>query len=275
MDRRLAKPASHDNEVCLNCVTSFDLDSSILKHNGDYDTIKQPQPQRKIMVFFSDDQIYYTFEVLSSSNNVILVSNEHSRRSSLFQLRGENDIIGSDIQLLGAKLEIKDLETNRRYFVRVSSENSLMGTGVSIGTEPSSEIPRTYPSPPVGATVTVKDMHSVIVDWSTVRNDLPINSYKVECFTRSHVISESKSFFGSHEVIELDSTGLDVWGGTFFLYFGSPSAKMPGFVKVNPGQNFMISSKDLKQTLLNHFQRCLKAVFINLKALGCRISVKS
>lgn len=74
---------------------------------------------------------------------------------------------------MGAKLEIRDLETNRRYFVRASSEKSLMGTGVSIGTEASSEIPRTYPSPPVGANVTVKDMHSVIVDWSTVRNDLP------------------------------------------------------------------------------------------------------
>lgn len=37
--------------------------------------IKQLQPQRKIMVFFSNDQIYYTFEVLSSSNSVILVSN--------------------------------------------------------------------------------------------------------------------------------------------------------------------------------------------------------
>lgn len=45
--------ATHDNEVCLNCVTSFDLDSSILKYNGDYDTIKQLQPQLFTITYWS------------------------------------------------------------------------------------------------------------------------------------------------------------------------------------------------------------------------------
>ena len=47
--------ATPDGEVCLNCATSFDLESNILKYNGDDNRMKQLQPQRKIMIFFCDD----------------------------------------------------------------------------------------------------------------------------------------------------------------------------------------------------------------------------
>ena len=56
------------------------------------------------------------------------------------------------MKLLGTKLEMRYLETNQRHLVNASSENSLMGTGMSKGTEPSSEITRAYLLPPLGAT---------------------------------------------------------------------------------------------------------------------------
>lgn len=62
-------------------------------------------------------------------------------------------------------------------------------------------------------------------------------------------MSKSKSFFGSQEVVELDSTGLGTWGGYYTFYFGPPSIQLPGDVQVNPGQAFMITSRDLTKYL--------------------------
>eukprot|EP00957_Ditylum_brightwellii_P064285 4878520-Ditylum_brightwellii.AAC.1 len=199
------------------------------------------------MVYFSDDDITYMFTVVTASSNKIIVSGDHIRSSSLGLMKSSSgSMSGSDLALLGSEYVISGLEAGRRYFVRVSAENSEMGPGLPTPTYPPSEIPMDVPSPPLKAFLHIVDKHTLQIDWSDSHLNNPgITSYTVECFTKSSHASTSLSFFGSQGIVDLDSSGLGITGGSFTLYFGDISVELPGTVEVVNGLDYVTTTTDL------------------------------
>ena len=166
-------------------------------------------------------------------------------------MNGRGGNVGStDLTLLGAEYLIQGLEPNERYYVRVSAENGEMGTGLPQTTVPSSEIPRSAPSPPSLASLSIVDKHTLQVEWEGHHSDDDarplIDSHTVEYFTRSNEVGPTFSFFGTPEIVELDSIGLGLTGGWFHLYFGDEDTlALPGTVEVAPGMTSVATTEDL------------------------------
>ena len=146
------------NRLCNDCVTSFNIDTHTFSYVGNDSTVNQLITQRKIAVYFSDDKISYTFEIMSASKTQINVFPDHKRRKSIQQnsILSESGFLGgSDLYLLGIEYKIDNLVTGYRYFVRVSAENNEMGSGIPVLTYPSSEIPHSAPIPPYDVKLSV------------------------------------------------------------------------------------------------------------------------
>ena len=237
--------------LCSNCVTAFDAETNALTYSGDATMRRHLIPQRKIMVYFSDDNTSYLFKIVAASTTQIQVDADHLRASSLESMNGRGGNVGStDLTLLGAEYLIQGLEPNERYYVRVSAENGEMGTGLPQTTVPSSEIPRSAPSPPSLASLSIVDKHTLQVEWEGHHSDDDarplIDSHTVEYFTRSNEVGPTFSFFGTPEIVELDSIGLGLTGGWFHLYFGDEDTlALPGTVEVAPGMTSVATTEDL------------------------------
>ena len=120
----------------MSCVTNFDLATNTFSYTGDEVAANLLQPQRRIMVYFHDDAKAYLFSVLSATSSTIHVSNQHLRVSSLSNMLDLNNSIGSNLKLMGSTYIIDGLDTGGTYYVRVSSENGVMGTGKFVSTMP-------------------------------------------------------------------------------------------------------------------------------------------
>ncbi|KAL9181119.1 hypothetical protein ACHAXT_009924 [Thalassiosira profunda] len=236
--------------VCSSCVSAFDLATNTFTYTGDEVTAQLLVPQRKISVFFHDDSEPYTFSVVSATASTITVSSNHLRVLPLGDMQDQDSGIGSPLDLLGTTFVIDGLETNRAYFVRVSSENGEMGTGKAIATEPSKQTPRGFPKPPSTASVSVVDKNTLNVTWSSDAQltDPAIQAYKVERFRKSNAASSASfSFFGEQEVVELATIGLGLTGGSFHLYFGELDASTNVFLgtaKANAGLSYVETHAD-------------------------------
>ena len=235
--------------LCVSCVTDFDLRSNKFSYNGNEVMAKLLVPQRKIMVFFSDDNIHYQFVVTSASATAIYVSDQHLRVASLERMKGKNSDESSDLNLMGAKYIIDNLTSGKAYYIRVSSENGL-GTGKSVATKPHQEIPRGFPHAPNNVAISVKDEHTLELSWSnsTYRNNPEIQAFKVERFCRSDAASTASfSFFGEQEVVEFSSIGLGISEGTFTVYFGDldTSNRVLGHAKAVAGLKFVETFVDM------------------------------
>ncbi|KAL7514942.1 hypothetical protein ACHAXN_013076 [Cyclotella atomus] len=236
------------SRLCTLCVGSFDLSTNTFTYSGDTDIAKLLIPQRKIMVYFSDDNTHYLFSIVSATPSVIIVSEHHLRVSSLQTMMSQNGSASSDLDMMGAKYIIRGLDTGTTYHVRVSSENGE-GTGRSVATNPHHETPRGFPRAPSDVAVNVKDKNTLEVSWSnsTYTNDPDIQAFRVERFCRSDAASSvSHSFFGEQEVVEFSSLGLGLVDGTFTVYFGDFSSKVfLGHVKTANGLNYVETIVDL------------------------------
>lgn len=143
------------------------------------------------MVYFGDDRLSYTFEVVSASYSKMVVSDGHLRTSSanLSILQNIDGITGgSDLELLGAHFTIGDLENGSQYFVRVSASNSALGTGEPVMTKPMSASPESIPKPPVpNPRLRVVDKSTLQVDLSRINSrGIHLHSFIVDVFyTRS------------------------------------------------------------------------------------------
>jgi len=236
--------------LCEKCATSFDIGSNTLAYSGNSDTMKVLSNTQRIMVFFSDDNKFYLFYVLSATASEILVSSQHLRQVSLVSMKAMSDNgEGSDLITLGAEFTIGGLVNGVRYFVRVAAENSEMGSGLPVPTMPSSEMLRGAPSSPSGATLSVIDKNSLQVDWDFIAQDSSNSLVTIESFTKSDVLSASNSFFGTQEIVVLDTVGAGVTGGFFALSFGHPTRKLPGTVTISKGAKAASSSFDLTPLL--------------------------
>ena len=132
------------------------------------------------------------------------------RNSSIFS--------GSDLDLVGREFYINELETGSEYCVRVAAKNSIMGTGPPTATSPSTAIPQGFPKPPGQVSMSIADESTLHIEWEDGDDaDADIDECIVELYTRSTISSSSGSFHGSQEVIELNSLGLGITGGTFHL----------------------------------------------------------
>ena len=235
--------------LCDSCVSDFELSTNKFSYNGDEVTAKLLLPQRKIMVFFSDDDTYYQFFVTSATATTITVSDRHLRVASLQSMKGKNGGEFSNLKLMGAKYIIDNLVSEKTYYVRVSSENGL-GTGKSIATMPYRETPRGFPHPPHNVQISVKDKNSLELSWSdiTYQNNPEIQAFKIECFCRSDAASTASfSFFGEQEVVEFSSIGLGISGGTFTVYFGDLdiSSKILGHAEAVAGLSYIETVVDM------------------------------
>ena len=74
---------------------------------------------------------------------------------------------------------------------------------------------------------------------------MSILSYEIECYTKSTKTSASSSFFGTQEVMLLETDSLGITGGSFALSFGTPTFELPGEVDIIHGSDFITSSHDL------------------------------
>lgn len=247
--------------LCSNCVSSFDAETNTFTYSGDDAMQRRLHPQRKIMVYFSDDNTAYLFKIVSASNAQIKVDADHLRASSLESMNSRSGNVGAtDLTVLGAEYLIEGLDPNERYYVRVSAENGEMGTGLPQETLPASAIPRAAPPPPFSASLSVVDKHTLQVEWegssSSSSNDssnhhtlIDVDSYTVEYFTQSHEVGPTFCFFGTPEIVELDS-GLGLTGGWFHLYFGDEATlALPGTVEVVPGATVVATTQDLTPLL--------------------------
>jgi len=264
----MASAAADDDDnpsapLCSNCVSAFDVETNTFTYSGDSVMQRRLLPQRKIMIYFSDDNTSYLFKIASVSSAQIQVTADHLRASSLESMNGRGGNMGAtDLTVLGAEYLIQGLDPNERYYVRVSAENGEMGTGLPQPTLPTSEIPRSAPSPPVLASLSVVDKHTLQVEWETGSSSgggngtsnsthhAPVDSHTVEYFTRSREVGPTFSFFGTQEIVELDSTGLGLTGGWFHLYFGDEATlALPGTVEVVPGITTIATTRDLTPLL--------------------------
>ena len=252
--------------LCSSCVSSFDTETNTFTYSGDSTMQRRLLPQHRIMVYFSDDNTAYLFKIVSATTTQIEVDADHLRASSLESMNSRGGNVGAtDLALLGAEYLIQGLDPNERYYVRVSAENGEMGTGLPQETLPASAIPRSAPPPPLSASLSVVDKHTLQVEWesniSSAGNTgstgssnhhtlVGVESYTVEYFTRSHEVGPTFSFFGTPEIIELDSSGLGLTGGWFHLYFGDEATSaLPGTVEVAPGATFVATTQDLTPLL--------------------------
>eukprot|EP00956_Cyclotella_meneghiniana_P022416 scaffold42451_cov66-Cyclotella_meneghiniana.AAC.3 len=231
------------SRICALCVTDFDLFTHTFSYNGDEDMATLLIPQRKIMVFFSDDNTHYLFSIISASSSAITVSDKHLRVSSLHNMKNKAGNASSDLDILGANYIIGGLIAGKTYYVRVSSENGE-GTGKSIATNPHHETPRGFPAAPNDVTVGVKDKNTLEVSWSdsSYKNNPDIQAFRIERYCKSDAASSvSFSFFGEQEVVEFSSVGLGLTGGSFIVYFGDfdTSSVFLGHAKTTNGQSYV------------------------------------
>ena len=214
--------------------------------------MKRLLPNRNIMVYFKDDGKPYQFTVLSATSTTIHVSSNHLRVSSLWGMQNEDGQSGCDLDVIGTTYTIDGLYSGRAYHVRVSSENSAVGTGKAVATEPAFLIPIGFPSPPSSASVTVADKHTLKLSWSedARTNDPSVTGYFVEWWSRADSTTTS-SFFGRQEVIQLSTRGLSLVGGTFSLYFGGFDAhtRVLGTAKTSNGLSYVVTDTDMTPLL--------------------------
>jgi hypothetical protein len=198
--------SSASSEVCVSCVTKFDLSTNSFSYTGNEVTANMLQPQRKIMVYFHDDNKAYLFSVLLATSSTILVSNQHLRVSSLSSMLDAQNGSGSNLEILGASFIIDSLDVGGTYYVRVSSENGAMGTGKFVETMPRKRRLIGFPYPPSSIFVDAADKNTLTVSWSSdaYLNNVDIEGFKIERFCKSVSASiASSSFFGEHEVVQL------------------------------------------------------------------------
>jgi len=204
------------------------------------------------MVYFEDDGKAYLFTVLSATSSAIHVSSKHLRVSSLWGMWNEDGQSGCDLDVIGTTYTIDGLDSGRAYYVRVSSENSAVGTGKAISTEPAFLIPIGFPSPPSSASVTVVDRHTLNLSWSedARTNDPSITGYFVEWWSRADSTTTS-SFFGQQEVVQLSTRGLSLVGGTFRLFFGdfNSHARALGTASTSNGLSYVVTDTDMTPLL--------------------------
>ncbi|KAL7442689.1 hypothetical protein ACHAXH_009869 [Discostella pseudostelligera] len=243
------------SRVCTSCVNDFDVMTNTLTYAGSEVTAKVLSPQRRIMVHFHDDNESYLFSVLSATASTITVSKQHIRMASLNNMRGSDGGTGSNLDILGTTFVINGLTSGRSYHVRVSSENGEMGTGKSVKTIPSKEIPRGFPLPPSAASVRVVDKNTLNVSWSSDSHtkDPNIQAFKVESFRKDIAArSSSLSFYGEQEVVKFSTSGLGIVGGTFKLFFGELDDSTKIFLSIANARNgidFVETTYDLSPHL--------------------------
>ncbi|KAL3797523.1 hypothetical protein HJC23_009887 [Cyclotella cryptica] len=244
------------SRLCSSCVSHFNLSTNTFAYNGDEVIAKLLIPQRKIMVYFSDDKTHYLFSIVSVTASTITVSNKHLRVLPLHDMKSQDGVTSSNLEIIGTRYIIDGLLTGTKYYVRVSSENGQMGTGKSVSTAPHHETPRGFPLAPGDVTVSVTDKHTLSVSWSnsTYLNDPDIKAFKVERFCKSDATSSaSVSFFGEKESVEFSTVGLGLVGGTFTVYFGGFDSLrvVVGHAKATNSLNYIETLADLTP----HLQR--------------------
>eukprot|EP00985_Skeletonema_marinoi_P002205 scaffold893_cov143-Skeletonema_marinoi.AAC.9 len=246
---------SASSEVCVSCVTNFDLATNTFSYTGDEVAANLLQPQRRIMVYFHDDAKAYLFSVLSAASSTIHVSNQHLRVSSLSNMLDLNNSIGSNLKLMGSTYIIDGLDTGGTYYVRVSSENGVMGTGKFVSTMPPKRRLTGFPQPPTSASVDAADKNTLTLSWSSdaYLNNHDIEGFKIERYRKSAAASSSSSsFFGEQEIVKFSTLGLGLTGGSFQLYFGdfdTSTHVLLGSAEMEDGLNNACTHNDMSAHL--------------------------
>ena len=246
---------SASSEVCVSCVSSFDLSTNTFSYAGNEVAANMLQPQRRIMVYFHDDDKAYLFSVLSATSSTIHVSNQHLRVASLWSMLDVDNINGSNLELMGATYIINGLDTGGTYYVRVSSENGAMGTGKFVETMPPSRRLSGFPHPPTSASVDAADKNTLTVSWSSdaYLNNPVIEGFKIERFRKSMAASTaSSSFFGEPEIVQFSTLGLGLTGGSFEVYFGdfdTSTHVLLGVANMEEGRNYASTHVDMTSYL--------------------------
>ncbi|KAL7444023.1 hypothetical protein ACHAXM_009254 [Skeletonema potamos] len=234
---------SASSEVCIACVTSFDVTTNTFRFTGNEVAANMLQPQRRIMVYFYDDAKAYLFSVLSATSSTIHVT-KHLRVSSLSSM-------GSNLELMSSTYIINGLDTGRTYYVRVAAENGAMGTGKFVETMPPKRRLTGSPHPPTSAYVDAADKNTLTVSWSSdaYLNNPDIEGFKIERFRKSASAStSSSSFFGEPEIVQLSTLGLGLTGGSFQVYFGdfdTSTHVLLGTAKMEKGRNYAETHVDM------------------------------
>jgi len=251
--------------ICQSCVTSISFVYSanptvVITYDDTIptttDRLRKLQTGYRVGIITSDDNVPYTFVIANASA---------SATSFIVRDAGWRELdfssgVGVDLYLLGAEFEIEDLTPGIPYFVRVAAENNdgvcsndmhfIGECGSFIRTSPSSIIPREAPDVPTQVKATVVDATSVSVSWRQPLSTSPIESYRVDAFTRSSSATAAQSsFFGDLDVQMLSTVSSDVRWGTFTLAFDAFSVALPGTVNAFNRLRYFNTSEDLTSFL--------------------------
>ena len=239
-------------KVCFACVTSFDIESNLFKLKGAVNIQNMLSGHRVISIYFSDDQVYFQFLVMEASQSEIRVAPTHIRARSLQAMTSIDGLVmGADIDLLGREYEIQGLSQGSTYFVRVSAQNGAKGTGKNVNTIPFSATPRStlqFAKPPE-LTVVNKNTLQVNLSGTIPYLSTDIISFKAERFTRNKKENLQGTPFGIQHIVSLDSVGLGLTGGTFFLTAGDFTLILPGEIEVKRGSDIVKTFDDLSPYL--------------------------
>ena len=235
--------------ICSACITSFDSHNGTFFYNGNIDLMKILVPQRTISVYFYDDDYHYQFVVKAASTSQIKVQQHHFRVGSSIEMKNESGYNNVDLYMIGAEFNIQNLTEGERYYVRVSAENSEMGTGQPVACLPEYEVPRGASKMKGQFKLSTIDKHTLEVDWSDVMiiGGNKFTSVLIELFSKSERASEDLSFFGAQEVVEIDTAGSGLSGGVFALSVGNFEIEIPIRLQVRKHSDFVSSQFDHTQ----------------------------
>lgn len=259
--------------VCSNCIHSFNLDLNIFEYDGDSLTVMNLQPQRIISVYFADEKMYHDFEIKVASGSFIEVSENHLRSTSFLVFVDEEGLSGAHLFLLGGEMVISDLEPNHEYFVRVAAANAALGAGKAVLTAPPSVRTHCYPNAPTSVQAHIIDRSTLLAKWTHSTGICDTDDYAVEIFTANPSATSMSDVYGSAAILDLDTTGLGIIGGTFTLQIGQEFTVLAGvYGTIRKGSTLLRTTEDLTPILLRGSEIRLQDQLFHISEYGLFVS---
>ena len=237
--------------ICSNCIHSFNKELNTFQYSGDNLTVAILQPQRRISIYFADEKIYHDFEITEASDSLIKVSEKHLRSTSSLSFIDEDGLPGGHLFLLGGEMVISDLKPNHEYFVRIAAENTALGAGKAVLTTPPSVRTHCYPNPPTSVDAQIINKSTLIAKWTHSKGTCDPDNYAVEIYTANPSATSVNDVYGTVSILNLDTTGLGIIGGTFTLQIGEDFTILNGvFGTILKGTRLLRTTDDLASKLL-------------------------